>query len=272
MPSKKPYLVTPNPIPIENLSLGRLVPDIANPTQDAYTTPNPTDEDIQKAPQNTYKSLVASHKKTSVRAHLIALGFDMSRELDNKLIIDSTIGKSYELREPTAWFSKICEAVEARRWLQTMDDNNRDIFFVSGFRTWSNATVTVEKTRGTSYGGDGDLPVDTIASLAGTALPVSLGLGLGAGSTVERSKTEKVSYYAPGEQVYAIQYRRVKLNRSTKAKYLHQSTCWRDVLSQRGEEDTDGFVDAEVAVALRLALPNEQVDEGDGEKYIVLTS
>ena len=272
MAPKKPFIVTPIPIPIENISLGRLVTDIANPTQDAYTTPKPTNEDIQKAPQNTFKSLISNYKKTSLRAHLIVLGFNMSRELDDKFIIESTIGKSYELREPTIWFSKTCEAVEARRWLQTMDDNNRDIFFVSGFRTWTNATVTVEKRKGTSYGGDSDLPADTIASFAGTGLPFSLGLGLGASPTVERSKTENESYYAPGEQVYAIQYRRVKLNKSTKARYLDKSTCWRDVLSQRGEEDTDKFVEAEIAAALQLGLPNEQVDEGDGEKYIVLTS
>ena len=119
-------------------------------------------------------------------------------------------------------------------------------------------------------GDDVNIPIDAIASAAGTGLPLSSGLGLDAGSTVQRAETHKVSYFAPGEQVYAIQYRRVKLSRGVKARHLSNSTCWRDVLSQRGEESTDEFVEAEIATALRLGLPSEQVDERDGETYIIL--
>ena len=103
MAPKKPYLVTPTPIPIENVSLGRLVPDITNVTQDAFTTPYPQAEDCQIAQQDSYKSLISKHKKTSVRAHLIALGFDLARDLEDKRILDAMVGKVYELREPTAW-------------------------------------------------------------------------------------------------------------------------------------------------------------------------
>jgi len=274
---RKQLVLTKVPIPIANVQLGSLVPDFSQPTIDAMPIPPllPSPSDLNLAHQTTYKSLVKTYRKTALRPHLAFFGFDVSRDQDLELIIESTKGMLYELKSPTAWFSKLCADASVQTWMEKRSMDRKSIFFITGYRTFTDARITNTHKRGGEVGGNIDVPADAIAAAAGTGIPISTGMDVGIDGSVKRSTKTEEGYVAPGEQIYAIQYRRVNLSwfqaSSIDKARLDDKVYWKDVLKHRGAENGEDIVGAELGNGLRLGKPTEKImDEGASDEYLIV--
>jgi hypothetical protein len=268
-------VLTNVPIPIANIKLGCLVPDFSQPTIDAVAPLTPSSSDLNFAHQTTYRSLVKTYRKTALRPHLAFFGFDVSRDQDVDLIIESTRGMLYELKAPTDWFRKLCSDTAVQTWMEKRSLDKKSIFFITGYRTFVDARISNTNKTGREIGGNVDVPVDALATAAGMGIPISMGMHAGVDGSVKRSTKIEEAYVAPEEQVYAIQYRRVNLgwfrSHSADKATLDDKVCWKDVLKHRGVENGQDMVGAELGNALRLGRPTEKVmDESATDEYIVV--
>jgi hypothetical protein len=270
-------VITSTPIPIENVPLGSLIPDFLHPVLDAVPVPpvKPTSADLHTSVQTTYKSLVKNYRKTALKPHLAVLGFDISRDQDVDVIINSTKGMLYELKAPTTWFRQLCANTEIQEWIQKRAKARKAMYFITGYRTFHDARVTNKEKHGQELGGNIDIPLDAIASAAAAGIPLSVGMDASLEGKFERSRQVEEGYTAPGEQIYAIQYRRVAVgwfkSRSADQASLNDKICWKDVITNRGKESEEDMVEADLATALRLGKPTEKsVDEDCEDEYLIL--
>ena len=272
---RKQPVVTSTPIPIANVQLGSLVPDYLHPAIDAIAPIKPTPADLHTSPQTTYKSLFKTYRKTALGPHLAVFGFDVSKDQDVDVIIKATRGMLYALKAPTAWFRQLCQETEVQEWIQERARARRSMYIVTGYRTFDDARVTNKDKHGKGLGGSIDIPIDAIASATAAGIPISLGMDASFEGKVERSTNIEERYIAPGEQIYAIQYRRVTVgwfrSRSAAQTSLDDKICWEDVFVSRGEENGEDMVEAELATALRLGKPTENsIDEGCEDEYLIV--
>ncbi|KAE9365573.1 hypothetical protein N431DRAFT_431012 [Stipitochalara longipes BDJ] len=272
---RKQLVITKNPIPIDNVQLGGLIPTYLHPALEAVAPLKPVLTDINESPQTAYKSLIKNYRKTALSPHLAIFGFDVSRDEDVDVIIEATHGMQYELKDATRWFKKLCADTEVQEWIQKRARARKDMFLVTGYRTFSDARITHTAKHGRGIGGNVTVPADAIASAAGTGIPISLGMDVGMEGKIEKSRKVEGEYTAPGEQIYAIQYRRVEVgwfsSSSVDAASLEEKVNWEDVFTNMGEENENDMVEAELATTLRLGVETEiSLDEGCEDEYLIV--
>jgi hypothetical protein len=275
-PVRKQLVITREPIPIDNVKLGSLVPTFQHPTQEAVAPLVPTAEDVHTAPQTNYRNLVKDYRKTAVSSHLAVFGIDVSKDDDVEVAIEATRGMKYELKNPPQWFKRLCTDVKAQEWIQRRARMRKDIFLITGYRTFNDARTTTKAKHGYEVGGKVDVPVDQIAAAAAAALPISFGMDVGGEVKVDRSTTVEEAYTSPGEQIYSVQYRRVKVRWFKSSSEDHVSlddidkTFWEDVITTMGVEKELDMVEAELATALLNVETEKSFDEGCEDEYLII--
>ena len=279
---RRNLVVTAAPIPKEQLQLGSLIVSLDEPQQGAHQAASAaTGPDVlEPQPQKSYKGLVRSYKTTKLAPHLSVLGFRVSTELDDSVVVDSTIGLRYLLRDPLAWFKVLCASGDTQEWIMDRHRAKLSVYLVSGYFTFQNAKITIKNKDGKGIGFDANVPVGQIAAAAACGVPGivpdSIGdVGIEYGR--DAGKETELTYDAPGEQIYALQLKRIKISfwakSSDSAIRLEGKCCWIDMLGNRsaGEE----IVVADLDDALRLGKTIERVREKEEEgeqtdEYIVI--
>ena len=99
-PVRKQLVVTGEPMPIDNVKLGSLIPTFQHPTIEAVASLVPATEDFHTAPQTNYGSLVKNYKKTALSPHLAVFEIDVSKDNNIEVVIEATRGMKYELKDP----------------------------------------------------------------------------------------------------------------------------------------------------------------------------
>ena len=138
---------------------------------------------------------------------------------------------------------------ETRKWIERVIDEGEDIYVVIGYYTLVDAHI-VEQTRGGSaYRVKAVLPVSAALAATGVLVPIGDLADPGVTAYHDRTKDEQRQFIAQGEQICAVQYRKVRhrwfaSNKVDNAK-LTKETMWkrydhsRDV--QDDEEDMIGI-------------------------------
>jgi len=268
------FVVTSQPIPTGNITLGSLIVSLATPEQGAHSPLTPSAADLlPPEPQKSYKSLVRRYKKTRLAPHLAAIGFTAAGDEDDKVVIDAVEGRRHLLRDPFAWFDQLCARDETRKWVLKMNRAEQDVFMVTGYFTFLDARVTVKGTAGSSGAVDVSVPVDKILSTAAVQVPV--GFGMDAGVNWERGKGREkdLSYSASGEQVFALQLKKLKLRfwprDPNNPLELDKRTIWIDLLSE--ERGAGGeVVEADLSDGLGLSKPTRVKDDDADDEFVVL--
>jgi hypothetical protein len=276
-PKRKQLVITGEPIPVDNVKLGSLIPTFQNPTQEAVAPLVPTAEDFHTAPQTNYRSLVKHYGNTALSPHLAVFGIDISKDNDVEVVIEATRGVKYELKDPQQWFKQLCTDVRVQEWIQRRARMRKDIFLITGYRTFNNARTTTKAKHGREVGGKVDVPVDAIVAATAAALPISLGMDVGGEVKVDKSTTVEEEYTSPGEQIYSVQYRRVNVSwfKSSSKDPVSlddiDKAFWKDVITTMGEEKEADMVKAELATALLLGVETEKsFDEGCEDEYLIV--
>jgi hypothetical protein len=167
------------------------------------------------------------------------------------------------------YFHKLCQLAPARHWLERSLHQNKTVFLVVGIKTLTDATVRQIESRLRKTSVDFKVPVAAAVAAAGIPLP---GLGDLADPGGGRSKTQNVDaeggFFAPGEQVYAVQYRKVEFGifsrRHVDNSWLESGNRWKVYVGSRGSE-TEGENDCIEASLSDIQQSQLAGVEGDGK-------
>jgi|SRR5579859_1176834 len=229
------------------VALGRLVLDISAPWQDfcpfslelspevdvMVTRFLPVDEVFERTAntkfhRNIINSLVGRRERLSGSVH-------------------SPQGSRFCLINSGHHFEKMCRDMNVRRWFEDVITRGFDVYMVVGMITLRDATITHTIETRSVVRGIAQAPVTEISSpgltgLRAVAVGTLLDSGMGIGHAAKR--TIGARYFAPGERVMAVQYRKTRFSwfsrRSLDKAYLEKGNRWIiDSSIARSEEDED---------------------------------
>lgn len=268
-------LLLNRPIPRESIGLGRFVLDPKYPDQDfcqpsfpagpsdqlldntnPTTAPFTPDVAIQRL--ENFHEILKRTQGTRLELNLLSL---LSVAPSNPARFSTTVTATrcitHQLRNASIYFSAVCQQPKVRAWLEKESRRpTSTVYLVCGFKTLIDARVDLERHHETDLSVTASLPAAVIAGAAGVPAPIppDSGLDVSGSVTLTNESSEEVGYTAVGEQVFAVQYRKIHFSWFSTQKvdraYLKRGNRWKSYLDVRGgptEADIDDGVDAEVA-------------------------
>lgn len=249
----KSLVLLDNLLPTTAIELGRLVLDIRLPDQDFFqskeTTITDDDITIQRLEEFSYSLQRAETSGVHVLLSTLLSG---SRGSENGSNIDlsSSICITRQLQNSDQFFENICASRATRAWLERTIRKRKDVYLITGIKTVADAQVGATRKRGMSWEGKVQAPTSLAATAAGVPLPEGI-LDVGAGGSRSAEVSEKTSFVAPGEYVFAVQYRKVRVSwlssRDVDHAYLQPGNRWKVYLGGKGEDDdVENIINIEV--------------------------
>lgn len=277
-PSPQTFILTSSPYTLSQITLASFVPNIKQPHQDAKRPYVPKESDYTVQSDSLFEGSIDTSSKSFLEILATKFAsFSASREKTDVLRILSESGRIYSLNNPDEVFESVLfgsgsdsekgAGGEMQRWLERCRVKRQSPGFVTGFRTFVDASVVREEERKAGVSGGVEVPIGSaVGDFAGlTDLQVRLGR--------EQGKGVRTSASMPGERVYAICYRRIKIRELWGGKKetaeLEGKNRWKSVegLGRGGEED-------EIFVVAGLEGEKEverryEVKGGDGEASVI---
>lgn len=256
----------PSLLPLSAVSLGRLIRNTKSPHQDYVDPTLPTLPETDRNPQDNYRELLTSTRTIKLRGRLMQLlGASRGSHKHSELDLNATSAYTYSLHNSTPFFKAACGTQAVRAWLQDTIENGYDAYLVVGYHTVVDAQVG---------GGQGQVTVDTQGASIGiaemTGLPEVKGLDVGVTVDCGVARVSTRSFVAPGEQVYAVQYRKVAFKWYSWSKKVESGMLtdemWR-VYAGRGEAEDTAEDDTMEALLVGDEGVEEAGEEADGDEY-----
>ncbi|KAH0607837.1 uncharacterized protein H6S33_002871 [Morchella sextelata] len=239
-----PTNLTPTLLPLTSIRLGRLLLDRTAPHASYHDPPNPPDPLIIS--QKNYYSNISSTSTTTLRTCLTKLLSARYNSTQTANIdLSATEAYTYYMDKSTRWFRDACDDDEVKEWLQEAMEDGNSVYLVVGYHTVVDAVVAVSNKDSGGLGG---------SATEGELLGVDVGRE---GGTVQR-----MGWHAEGEQVYAVQYRKIgfKWFSSKAEKRVLGKNRWK-LCNGRGKEYEEDSVE--------VVLEEEQSEgEGEGEVWV----
>jgi hypothetical protein len=262
-------------LPLGSVKLGRLVKSVEYPTQN-YPYPQAPEETPNILGQYTRISQGESSTGFATKlTSLMSSGF--SKRANARIRIETNAVKTYTLDNSEAWFTDATNFKETRRWIERAIGGD-GVYLVVGFHTVTDARIVHEWIEGYQLAGQVTLPFDQSLAAVGAVAP----LGNIVDPVVSGNQTvldgAKTQFVAPGEQVCALQYRKVsyrwlhskKLDNLTLSKVPRWTAgdSWRK--SSVGEaEDEPDLLEVETEAFEQPEGDWEKAEDEDGEVLLI---
>ncbi|KAJ8131841.1 hypothetical protein O1611_g1785 [Lasiodiplodia mahajangana] len=263
-------------LPCEGVGLGRLVLDIRYPYQD-FSEPEkaPAPEEIitQRLEQLSYSS--EEGKESSIHGLLSDMlsGTCHAKE-SSSINLSSATCFVHQLRDSAQFFEKICRLNKTRKWLECAIRSRKDVFLVTGIRTVCDTHLIVGDTKERKVEGNFEIPISSAALAAGIPVPNGI-LNVGAGGQHSIDGSRKAGFFAPGEQIFAVQYRKIHISwlksRDMENATLKKGNQWKVYMGAKGETGVaEQVVDLVISDYVDEEDPTEpcKIIESNGEKYL----
>lgn len=263
---KNQSLLQSSLLPLDSVKLGRLVTNAKNPQQD-YLDPLDSVPEATIKSQETFHEILNSSRNEKLRFRLTALlAISSENQAASSATLSAVQATTYQLTNSGSWFRKACAKQETRSWFEEAIEEN-DVYLVVGYHTVTDARVTEGIITKGKTGGSAEL---SGSLLTGEAAPVVNLLSARIDSSHDSTHHQARSFRAPGEQIYAVQYRKVEFkwlsSRSIDKTTLERNNRWKIFWSaglRKGGDDEfegeDDVVEADLA---------EELDFGSLETYL----
>ena len=157
--------------------------------------------------------------------------------------------QSYRLLNSRAYFLRICKEKDTWEWLENVITEGWNAYMVVGIHTVKDAEITLKYQTAQAMGVSGHLPVTALAgAAAGVPVPDQTADIKINGETHKRHGGIS-GFIAPGEQVIAIQYHKLKFrwlsSRSLESTYLEMGNRWKVYLLDDKAEPEEEIEDVE---------------------------
>jgi hypothetical protein len=162
-----------------------------------------------------------------------------------------------------AWFGEACSQPETRTWIENAVDSRKTVYLVVGFRILEDARIARNVTWEVVQGARAE--VSAGAAFGSTAVALNTA-SPGVGGTQDASYEQRRVFNAPGEHIFAVQYRKVKfrwLSSQTDSNPSLDKTRWKASWDWRGSDDEDEEEEDILEVELTDASDQEFLDEED---------
>lgn len=277
-----PLKVLSHLFPREGVQLGRLVTNMKAPQSDYYPTGK-----IRYLKDDIYsikgKDFLDMHGKSTdlkleaVLTSVLSAVFKRSGNVDTS--IADTVCITYFLDNTDHKFEKMCREKMTREWFEKAYKKRKHVFLVTAIQTITEASLqlTEDQTSGAKI--EGTVPV---SNMAGNPVPVP---ALDPKLVLERLTTRhrETGFVAEGEQIYAIQYRKVRFellsSRDMDHAYLEEGNrwkvMWKTMGAQKDQKDVlevtlGGEEDLDDGIALSEDLVKDGIESCDVEGTTVL--
>jgi hypothetical protein len=197
------YALTEIPYNLDDIKLGSLVPNIAQPDQDFFPPAGRlrAGTDFKSRNQKNFKFSLEQDNNTSGKLRLTRLFTTSGTSRDeDKAELWSKEGRAYSLTQPKQLFNSMCRSTRTQHWMQATLDDGLDIHLVVGLRTFLDATTSDEK--GTTRNIDANLTIPVGELAAGVSTGDALDVGLDVSEGTKEKETE--SFEVPGERIFAV--------------------------------------------------------------------
>ncbi|KAH8152706.1 uncharacterized protein LAJ45_02930 [Morchella importuna] len=266
-------------LPITSAELGRLVLNPKKPNQDFIDLifePTFTCQ-ITKNFQENYEERRRFSKLLSLKGFLSDI-CSMSYQKQSKLeaTLRAPSATMYDLDNSGKWFESVCSQPSVRKFLETSIDEARSIYLIIGYRTVSDGTLvkklSVKSNKATGIQG----PLSLLP--AGITTPVTSLIDPTVQLNQDSGNIQELLYKSPGEQIFAILYRKVKYKfmtkRSLESMVLEANNRWKTVWDWRGPASQ---VNVPNILEVNLVddedpLEEEEEDDEDGDEEDTETS
>ncbi|RPB01411.1 hypothetical protein L873DRAFT_1676620 [Choiromyces venosus 120613-1] len=252
-------------LPFDSVKVGRLVLDPKSPQDDYLDQPN--EPKITHQDQQNFQIIQNSRRYSSLKARILKL-FNAYRDTQqaSHAVLSSNKARTYRLQNSGEWFRDACKTDETRKWMERSIEDGAAVYLVIGIHTVFDAAV--RESTGVSRDVDGDPGRAPQPANSGNVLTESL---------VRDRRTEDRHHVALGEQIYAVQYRKVDF-RSFSSKRLDKITLehgniWKVFWGVRGHSDASGDEDDVIEAFLADESPQGDFEEsctvGDDNEYFI---
>jgi hypothetical protein len=231
-------------LPLAAVNLGRFVISIDEPHIDYHDPLCDMRSDVTGKVQTKYDSTNSSVDDRSFASQLTSfLSSTFSKRAATSVRITSDQVNTYFLNNTGKWFEAAVEHEETRKWIERMIDEGEDIYVVIGYYTLVDAHI-VEQTGGRgAFGVKAILPVSAALTAIGVVIPFGGLTNPGVEAYHGRMEDEQRQFIAQGEQICAVQYRKVRhswfaSNKVDKTK-LVKETLWKRYDQPRDVQDDE---------------------------------
>ncbi|KAJ5175407.1 uncharacterized protein N7482_001284 [Penicillium canariense] len=238
----------------DDVKLASLIPNILDIELDALESVLPLQEGdytVRKVDDNL--AIFKAEKDRDFRAFLSKLLNLISQSSTQAgLQLTARSGHIYNIKQPSAWFLRLCETTEVREWLQEQIEDGNDVHFVVGFHTLFDASTAEGLALTSAHGGNFSVALGELSGL-----PVNGFTNVGASASFTNNQAATHRYIAPGEQIFAVRLKRVVFRflkpRDVDNAHLEKTSRWRmssdtrsagDEFSEIVEASLDGFSSA----------------------------
>lgn len=232
-----PTLLSPS-----SVRLGRLVTNTRSPHEEYI---DPLDDDDRPSPKDTIVNIRKNFEETrkfskssKLRSYFTEfLSISYQSQSSGVSSISAPQVTVHELKNHPTWFRDACSLPEIRTWLEQRIDDGKTVYLIVGFQSLRDARLSQSMSSRTSQGATANLPV---SELAGVRAPVNITPKAEGDHDVGHEQNS--AYDAPGEQIFAVQYRKIKfqwLSSRTIENIVLDETRWKAFWDSRGPDDDE---------------------------------
>ncbi|PMD67503.1 uncharacterized protein K444DRAFT_606440 [Hyaloscypha bicolor E] len=229
-------------LPLEAVDLGRLVLDISEPAQDFYEAKSLPPPELKQEVLN-FSEVLGQSQGFKLHGDLTSiLTAKATSQRTSTSLVKSLKCVTRQLVNSGDYFRTLCRVPKARDFLERAIRQKLPVFLVTGIEAVIDSTVVQTGGHQREVAVDVTVPVAAAAAAAGAPIPV-LGdlIDPGAGRSQNRQVDAGNELYAPGEQIYRVQYRKIEFSFFSRRKvdnaWLENGNRWKAYVGLRG---TDG--------------------------------
>lgn len=248
-------------LPRRDVELGRFTASVEHPHQNYHDPGYGKRPEPIMSTRHSFTGVNENGTTSSFASSLTSLiSAGISRNAKTRLRVDADTVTTYTLDNSEEWFIEAVSLMDTRRWIKRTIDKGYDVYMITGFHTVTDSRITQEQIRDGGIDGQVSLPVSLSLAAVGTLVPFSDILDPAIGGTGSSSNHARTCFEAPGEQVCAFQYRKLRYrwlssNNIDKSR-LSKSPRWSCL--ERGRDEEDGEDDI-------IEVNTEELGQLDGE-------
>lgn len=258
-------------LPLDSIKIGRFVLSVDDPQSD-YLDLVDEAEIIVKQHDN-YTGQATSETDKSFSSALTSLvSASRTRQKNAFMRITTSLVKTYQMSNSGLWFKKSLQDEKTRTWIEQAVKQGDDIYLVVGYHTMLDAQVTGGGAATSEIGGSIQVPITATLAATGVVIPLGGIVDPEFAGKSKHSHGEQQQFVAPGEQICAVQYRKLRFkwysSHDLDSAVLGPNQ-WKMYWNNRGQEaGVNDVVEPELQDDLELE-GDRKVQEIHGEGYFV---
>ncbi len=197
-------------LPLSAVGLGRFVTSLDDPRQNYHNPICNASPEVMEKVQTQYDSIHHPFNHQNVASQLTTFFSSLfSKRLKASIQITADQAKTYYLNNTGQWFRYAVQSRETCEWIERTIDEGEDIYVVVAYHTLLNARI-IQLGGQSAAGGNLVISSSTALTASGVVVPFSNVADPGLGGFRGGIEDEQGQFTAPGEQIYAVQYRKVR--------------------------------------------------------------